>query len=218
MMNVVALWHGHKKTKPVSAGCTLHDAAAALRADRGVCLLASLLLAGMIFGSFRARGAGYDSLERLDFLFASNFRARSDLPFYSVFCASFASSFLFVFACFLCGLSMWGAFLIPLLAAFRGYGLGLTAGYLYSSQGWTGALFYLSVLLPGAFLSCLAILAAGEEGERCSCSLASRVIRGNGENLQKSYLIKFGECLGAAFAGAVLDTLLSVLPGRLFPF
>jgi stage II sporulation protein M len=217
-MNVITLWRGHRKKRFSAAGGFIEDAAAALRSNKCAALLAVLLLSGMTFGSFRARGAGYDSLIRLDFLFASNFRARAELPYYSVFLASFASSFLFVLACFLCGLSMWGTFLIPFLAAFRGYGLGLVAGYLYSSQGWKGALFYLSVLLPGAFLCCLAILAAGESGMRCSRFLASRAFRGNGNLFEHGYLLKFGKYLGTAFAAAGLDTLLFAALGRWFSF
>lgn len=190
-----------------------------LRMNRGVCFLAVVFLAGMIIGSVYARGAGYGSLQRLDFLFASNFKARASMSFLSVFTASFASSFLFVFACFLCGLSMWGILPVPLLILFRGFGLGLTSGYLYSVQGWKGAGYYLLVLLPGACLCSLAILSAALEGMKCSYAFISRGKRQSGEAIfSQEYLLQFGKILGWIFAAAVLDTALSALFGSMFSF
>ena len=51
--------------------------------------------------------------------FFSNVKARSALPVLSIFVASLASSFLFLLFCFLCGLSIWGAYCVPLAPLFR---------------------------------------------------------------------------------------------------
>lgn len=176
-------------------------------------LLYLIFAAGMVLGSVFAKNTGSGTLEKLDFLFACNFKARASQSFLSVFFASFASSFLFILACFLCGLSMWGTFFIPLIPLFRGFGLGLTSGYLYSVYGAKGVLFNLLVILPGAFLCCISILMASKEGIMFSRSLAS-----GGQSKIKVYLLHFGAVLGIAFSAALIDFLLSMCFSGLFYF
>ncbi len=157
-------------------------------------------------GAVYSRSAGLRSLSRLDFLFAGNFKARAAQPLVTIFSASFASAFLFIFACFLCGLSMWGAFFIPVIPFFRGFGLGLTSGFLYVTYGWKGFLYNLAVILPGAFFCCLAILAASLEGIRYSRSLATHRAAAAGEMPIRSYAL----CVLAQFLlGHVLQLFLT---------
>lgn len=195
------------------------ELAKTVRTNRGTVLLSLLFLAGMALGALYARSAGFDVLDELDFLFSSNFRVRSSAPSYSVFLASFASSFLFLLLCFLCGLSMWGAFLIPLIPVFRGFGLGLTSGYLYAVYGGKGILFNLVVILPGAFFCCLSILLAAREGMRFS-----RVVAGHGSGSGvngakiRLYSLHFGAYLGISFLSALCDLLFAVCFGGLFSF
>jgi stage II sporulation protein M len=172
----------------------------------------------MAAGSLYARNVDYDALKKLDFLFAGNFKARMTQPFLSVFAASFASSFVFIFACFLFGLSMWGAFLIPAVVAFRGFGLGLTSGYLYSVYSWKGFLYNLAVILPGAFVCSIAILAASLEGIRCSRTLARHRIPSNRERPMGNYFLRFGVALAWSCAAAFLDTAVSALWSGYFTF
>lgn len=204
------------------AGLMLPDGkelAETVRTNRGTVLLSLLFLAGMAMGAVYARNAGFDVLKELDFLFAGNFKARSSAPSGTVFLASFASSFLFLLLCFLCGLSMWGAFFIPLIPVFRGFGLGLTSGYLYAVYGGKGILFNLVVILPGAFLCCLSILLAAREGMRFS-----RMVAGHGADSGvngakvRLYSLHFGAYLGVAFLSALCDLLFAACFGGLFSF
>lgn len=181
-------------------------------------LLAFFFLAGMIIGAVYARNADSKSLENLDFLFAGNFKARESATFLSIFTASFASSFLFVLACFLCGLSMWGIFFIPFILSFRGFGLGLTSGYLYAVYGGKGILFNLMIILPGAFVCCFSILLAAREGIRFSRLLVSCGARATDRSRLKLYALHFGTVLGITFISAGIDLLLSACFGGLFSF
>ena len=191
----------------------------AVRLNWEMVLLAVLLVGGMAGGALYARNADVGTLNRLDFLFAGDFQARLSEPFLSIFSASFASSFLFIFACFLCGLSMWGAFMIPLVLLFRGFGLGLTSGYLYAAYLGKGILFNLAVILPGAFICCLSILLASREGIRFSRKLAASCDTTAFERAQiKRYSLRFGAILGIAFLAAIIDLLLSACFGSLFTF
>ena len=125
--------------------------------------LGLFLIAGLILGVIFIRNADYSLLKTLDFVFFSNVKARSALPVLSIFVASLASSFLFLLFCFLCGLSIWGAYCVPLAPLFRGFGMGITAGYLYAAYGFQGFLFHLAVILPGAFICLIAILIASTQ-------------------------------------------------------
>ena len=142
--------------------------------------------AGLILGVLFVRSADYSLLKSLDFVFFSNVTARSALPFYAVFVASLASSFLFLLFCFLCGLSIWGAYCVPLAPLFRGFGMGITAGYLYAAYGFQGFLFHLAVILPGAFLCTVAILLASAESVRFSKKIPFRLLHGKRAVFQKN--------------------------------
>lgn len=206
-----------RRRRPLRGGF-VGDLLAAARENRAMVALALIFLAGMVVGSLYARSSGFRSVSRLDFLFAGNFKARLTQPFLSVFAASFASSFLFIFACFLCGLSMWGAFFIPVVPFFRGFGFGLTSGYLYAAYAWKGFLYDLAVLMPGAFLCCLAILLASLEGIRYSRALAFKGAAQAGGPPIRNYIFRFGIILALACAAAVLDTMLSAVFGGCFSF
>ncbi|TGJ76513.1 stage II sporulation protein M [Caproiciproducens galactitolivorans] len=193
-----------------------------LRENRELVFFSVFLICGMAFGAVFARNADMITLKKLDFLFYSNFQSRAGQPMSTVFSASFASSFLFIFVCFLCGLSMWGMLFIPAVLFFRGFGLGLTSGYLYAAYGGKGVLFNLSVILPGAFVCCIAILLAAKEGARfsrviasCSAGAGKKAI---GPPKMKPYVLRFGAILTVAFSAAVFDVLFSGCFAGMFSF
>ncbi len=214
MRRVMVVARGFRKK---SAFCG-HDMIKAARLNWELVLLAAVFLAGMAVGAVYARNADPQALERMDFLFAGNFKARMTASFLSIFVASFASAFLFIFACFLCGLSLWGMLLIPFIPFFRGLGLGLTSGYLYSNYGGYGILFNLVVILPGAFFCCLSVLLAAREGIAFSRLLVSCGSKTISRSKLKIYLLHFGAVLGIAFFAALIDLLFSACFGGLFSF
>jgi stage II sporulation protein M len=216
-MSVTAVRCRRVRAGNKARGDFLWELKSTVRTNRAMFLLAAVFLAGMICGAIYSRSADLRTLSRLDFLFAGNFKARAAQPLLSIFSASFASAFLFVLACFLCGLSMWGAFIIPAIPFFRGFGLGLTSGFLYVTYGWKGFLYNFAVILPGAFFCCLAILASSLEGIRYSRSLVAHGTTA-GEIPIRNYLLRFGAILAWACMAAVLDTLMSALFGGCFSF
>ncbi len=178
--------------------------------------------AGLILGVLFVRSADYSLLKSLDFVFFSNVTARSALPFYAVFVASLASSFLFLLFCFLCGLSIWGAYCVPLAPLFRGFGMGITAGYLYAAYGFQGFLFHLAVILPGAFLCTVAILLASAESVRFSKKIPFRVKdeaqEAQPRNHVRHFLFRFSVLTGVLALGAAVDTVTAVCFSGLFVF
>ena len=82
----------------------------------------------------RDRNSDEAMLARLDFLFSSNFQMEGQTMI-GIFAASFVSVFLFLLATLWMGMSLWGTILIPVLPFFRGFGLGVSSGFLYASYG-----------------------------------------------------------------------------------
>lgn len=121
-------------------------------------MFTSVLLIGLALGSVYAQSSDSSLLNSLDFLFTTNLDARLAQNAAGTFCACFASDFIFLFSVFLLGLTPWGVFILPFTTLFKGFGTGLTAGYLVAVKQLGGIGFYLLVLLPGTFLFCIALV------------------------------------------------------------
>ena len=184
--------------------------------------LGLFLIAGLILGVIFIRNADYSLLKTLDFVFFSNVKARSALPVLSIFVASLASSFLFLLFCFLCGLSIWGAYCVPLAPLFRGFGMGITAGYLYAAYGFQGFLFHLAVILPGAFICLIAILIASRESmlfsKKIHLGRKTEVQEAQPKNNVRHFFIRFSILTGILIIGALVDVLTTVCFSGLFVF
>lgn len=118
----------------------------------------SLLMCGLGFGALYANNADLELFNSLDFLFTTNLDARLSQNAAGTFCACFASDFIFLFTVFLLGFAPWGIPFMLFAVFFKGFGTGLTAGYLFSAYSFKGAGFYLLILLPGTFVFCLALV------------------------------------------------------------
>ena len=178
--------------------------------------LGLFLIAGLILGVIFIRNADYSLLKTLDFVFFSNVKARSALPVLSIFVASLASSFLFLLFCFLCGLSIWGAYCVPLAPLFRGFGMGITAGYLYAAYGFQGFLFHLAVI-------CLiAILIASRESmlfsKKIHLGRKTEEQEAQPKNNVRHFFIRFSILTGILIIGALVDVLTTVCFSGLFVF
>ena len=184
--------------------------------------LGLFLIAGLILGVIFIRNADYSLLKTLDFVFFSNVKARSALPVLSIFVASLASSFLFLLFCFLCGLSIWGAYCVPLAPLFRGFGMGITAGYLYAAYGFQGFLFHLAVILPGAFICLIAILIASRESmlfsKKIHLGRKTEEQEAQPKNNVRHFFIRFSILTGILIIGALVDVLTTVCFSGVFVF
>lgn len=183
----------------------------------------AVLLAGMALGTFCAGIADDKTLYSLDFLFTTNLNARLDQGAVGTFCACFASDFIFLLCVYLFGLAAWGIPFLFLTICFKGFGTGLTAGYLCLSHSFSGAGFYLLVLLPGTFLFCAALIHFAARAFFCSKrvfgwffnkTVPSYTLR---QELFK-YSSRFLPALVFAFLASLLDTLLWTLFAGTFQF
>lgn len=186
-------------------------------------LFAAILLAGLTFGAVYARNADSRTLQSLDILFTTNLDARLGQSPFGIFCACFASDFLFLLSVYLLGVAAWGVPFMLLLVGFKGFGTGITAGYLCLSHALSGAGFYLLVLLPGTFLFCTALVRFSAVAFRFS----KQAFFGAVSNVQPDFsprqeLIRFSSrfltALCVTFAASLLDALLWSLFAGTFRF
>ncbi len=210
------LFSGRRKDKSKTSFISL------IKKYKLLTLIALLLLSGMIFGTFCVGFAEENTIESLDFLFASNFKVRSQQSLFEIFSTSLTSSFVFVALMTLLGLSVWGVLAIPIVPFFRGFGLGLTAGFLYSNYGIKGFLYHLIVLLPGVIISSVAILIHARESLVFSARLMSKILpKGNIDRLwerTKLYFLRTGYVLIILAASSLVDMLFTMLFSGYFNF
>lgn len=190
----------------------------------GFALLAFiLLLCGLIFGAIYAEYASQGFLDSLDFLFITNLEARLSQNTFGTFCACFASDFIFLTAVFLLGISPWGIPLLPLILIFKGFGIGLTAGYLFILYSFKGIGFYLLIILPGTFLFSISLVLITVNAFYCSKRIFLAIISKTfPQQLLHKSVVNFSSrsmsLLIMTFCAAILDSALWTLFAGTFNF
>ncbi len=185
-------------------------------------LLFICLILGMIFGAISVSYFNLESIYKLDFLFLNDFKGRINQSNLEIFISSFSILSLFALFTELNALSCWGAFFIPFIVAFKGIGLGISAGYLYLIYGLKGIAFYLLILLPGIFISSVGItLLAGGCMKFSFKLLKSTISKDKKENLRsilKQHLKKSAYCLIILAISSAIDVCFMIMFSRFFNF
>ncbi|MGN0470965.1 MAG: hypothetical protein ACI4GV_08645 [Acutalibacteraceae bacterium] len=181
-----------------------------------------LVFIGIISGALSGKNADSELLKRLDFIFLTNFDVRCSRGVLSAFVSSFASSFLFLLVIFLLGLSVWGGTVVAAIPFFKGYGYGLSVGWLYCNYGFYGVLYNILIILPGAFLCSAVIAAASDSAFKNSLKLmsyCSRTVSADSIHINmKRYLISMLWFLILAAVSAAADMFFSLCFSWIFSF
>ncbi len=184
-----------------------------------IMLFALMLVVGLGVGCICSGNLSSDTLKNLDFLFTTNMPERLSGGALNAFCASFASDFLFLLSGFLMGMCLWGVAALPFIAFFKGFGIGVSAGYLLMTYGFKGILFYLFVLLPGIIIFSLALiyeLSSAYYMFKRFCFMITGKTKRAFKEFFINYLKSALKYLAITFAAAVLDTVLWMLLANLF--
>lgn len=184
---------------------------------------AGVLLAGLVCGTVYAHSSDSSLLRSLDFLFMTNLEARLAQGALGTFCACFASDFLFLLLVYLFGMTLWGIPFVGLTVLLKGFGTGLTAGYLSMTYSLSGVGFYLLVLLPGTFLFCFFLAKFSASAFVCSKRFFTAVLQKDAPAVsQREQLMQLGSrfltALIATFTASLLDTVLWTLFAGTFKF
>ena len=115
-------------------------------------MFALLFLLGLIVGAASSKSFDKDTFDKLDLLFVTNIDARLEMSVFDIFASCFVSYFLYILCAFLTGFSVWGFTAIPVLAAVKGFTVGLSSAFIFSLYRLSGIGFYILVVLPGTVL------------------------------------------------------------------
>lgn len=183
-------------------------------------LLCIMFLFGTSIGAVSANSTDTDTLKILDFLFLTNFKARVEQSMVYTFSADLSSSFIFLLTVFILGLTLWGFLIIPIVAFFRGYGLGLSIGYIYGTYKIKGILFNVLVMLPGAIIISVAIILFSKLSIYFSFKLSKGAFIKKSLNqvFIKDYIIKFAFFLIIIALGSAVDMIFTAIFLNLFSF
>lgn len=195
------------------ASCKITGFSNQIRRYSVAVFFAFVFAGGMLMGTLSAKSADESTLTRLDFLFATNLSSRLEQSVISTFSASFASDFLFLLFVFLCGLAPWGICFVFIAPAFKGFGTGLSAGYLFITHGFKGVGFYLLVILGGTFLFSFALIIQCIQAHLLSAKIAKCVFTSKNPDISvnllvKTYLYRSFCALVMTTGAALLDMLL----------
>ena len=175
---------------------------------------------GLIFGAICAGRADKSLISQLDIIFVSDFEIRCSQSVISSFVAGLTANFIFFTAVFLLGLSVWGSVGVPIVIAFKGFGMGLTGGYLYKYYSFSGIGFFLLVMLLGCVASTLALVFQGKIAIGFANTLFAKV-RGKSHNHNETfyrYITNSSFALIALSISAMADAILNNLFAGIFTF
>ena len=185
-------------------------------------LFCLILFGGIVYGAVSGRTADESLLQRLDFILQTNYELRCQEGVFAALMASFASSSVFLTVIFLLGLSLWGGFLAVLVPFFKGYGYGLSVGFLYGAYGLQGLCYNLLVILPGMFFSSAVIAAASLKAYKNSLHMVLGLFRSpmtaDWRSLVCRYCRSMIQMLLLCAASAVVDMLCALCFSWLFHF
>lgn len=183
------------------------------------------LFSGMIMGAVCAGTADESLLDKLDILFSNNISVRGEQTLAKTFINSFGTSFMFLALFFCLSLSPLGVAAIPLIMFFRGFGYGISSGFLCITYGFKGLIYYIFVMLLGAFISSLSLVYAAQYCFDFSKSMIISIFgrdtasaTGNLKSKLGALLLNCSYMIILIIFAALLDTVLYYLIGGLFSF
>ena len=190
--------------------------------NRGMLFMAFMLLIGMVIGTLLIKYSNPYANHYVSTLFGDFLSARRGQPFFSTLFISFFSVFPFLLALYISGLCAVGLPACVFIPAFRGLGIGLIAGYLYSALSLKGIAFFALIIIPGAFVSSIVLILASRESLHFSTSMFKTLLPQVKTNSMfedfKKYSIKFLFLLLILFAAAIIDALMSAAFFSFFSF
>ncbi len=212
------IFAGHMKHKFLPDSTGKRD----LKKNIVLLLFIAAVILGAAAGALGGKYADAELMKSLDIVFLTNFQLRSKAGMLSVFTASFAANFIVLLTIFLLGLTLWGELCVILIPLIKGYGYGLTIGYLYSTYGMMGIFYNLLIILPGAFLFSVVVAAAAKESFVNSVRLLAmffkKAVSDDPRVQMKHYLLSMLWLLFLAALSSAADMLFSLMFSWIFGF
>lgn len=180
------------------------------------------LIVGMTIGSISAGCINFETLDKLNSIFLTDFKQRISQNRVEVFVSSLSMYFIFALILEISALSVWGIVSVPILLVFKGMGMGLSGGYLYLVYGLKGIAFYILILVPGIFVSSIAFALFGVCAFKSSVAISKKILPNpSGDALWpclKSNIKKLGYCTLLLCFSAFLDMAFMMMFSIFFEF
>lgn len=180
------------------------------------------LIAGMVVGSVSAGCINFETLDRLNSVFLTDFKQRISQSGVEVFVSSLSLYFIFALILELSAFSVWGIVSVPLLLIFKGIGMGLSGGYLYLVYGLKGIAFYILILVPGVFVSSIAFALFGVSAFKSAVAISKKILPKPSDSALwpyvKSNIKKLGYCTLLLCFSAFLDMAFMMMFSGFFEF
>lgn len=182
--------------------------------------LIGLFFVGMLYGVLVINSYGSSLNDILSSMINTFVDSRLEQSLFSTFITSFNSSLILIVISFLFGFCSISQPLTMLIPVFRGLGLGLCMGYLYSGYGFKGVGFSLILIIPHMFISTLAIIISSKESIKLSNLFLGTFVAKLSNSITfksvKLYCIKHSILLLFIFISAIIDCLFTFLFARFF--
>lgn len=192
-----------------------------LREEWKMFTLVSLFFSGMIIGAISVKHTDNMLNARLVIMFSDYTMLRTTQSFFQTFINSFSVCLLFLLVVFTSGLCAVGAPIIAIVPLFRGIGIGVVSGYLYSTYSMSGAGYCMTVIFPSAIISTATLLFGCNESFIMSYEIYN-IISGKTQNkhgnLLKKYSIRFSILLIIMLLSAIIDTITTMIFASKFNF
>lgn len=180
-------------------------------------ILVFIFIIGVFSGAFSVKNADAQLLVKIKELTESYIALKSSGSILNNFISATITDFIFISISSVFGLCLLGAPVLWALPAFRGLGLGVLLGYIYSSYGVNGLAYSIvSICIPTAFSACAMIVSCKEGilSVRDLQSAFSEQKEFNAKQYYKLYFLRniilFAIMLFAAAVGSVLSMIPSV--------
>ena len=147
-------------------------------------------------------------------MFESFVGKRTDKTFFSVFFTAFLGWLPFLSAVFICGISIFGTAVLPLVISLKGFLYGLLTAYLYNAFSINGVVFSLVIIIPSTLIGAFLLFFGAKSAFMFSLLLAKQVMPEPRANNLFPKLVKY--CKQFAFLitltafSALVDAVLSV--------
>lgn len=186
-----------------------------IKHNKFVTALFVAFLLSMLYGSFLISRIDNQAVELLGFLTKEYVSLRAGQSLLETFLSSALSSFSYLAILFLLGFFAIGQPLIFLVPVFRGFGLGITMGYLYSRYGLQAAGYCAVLIVPVAFFVALILINAAKDSLKMANLFLLPMVKGNYPMLTpeaaKIYLLKYFIYGLMTLGACILDALLNFL-------
>ena len=193
-----------------------------IKKNKLLILMTLFFLLGMILGTLTINASDSTIINRMSFLVSSYLDKRIKQPFFTTFCSSFFSVFIYMIITYFLGFCAISTPFIFFVLIFRGLGLGMSMGYLYAYYGIQGMLFCTVMILPTAVISTVILLFASRDAQRLSVAFSSSFLPSVKTSVTpqyiKKYTVKYFAFTVIIAISSLFDSILISVFGSAFTF